>query len=67
MPEPRVFTQTFIDERVDLTGGVWKNCLFNGCVVELRAGQAGTVMDCVFEECQLVGDGWPGGMVFRLG
>lgn len=67
VPYRKTENQTFVDDYVDLTGGIWKGCRFDGCIVELRSGYTPTtIANCVFEECKLVGDGWPPGLPIPL-
>lgn len=62
----RTEAKTFVDDYVDLTGGVWKDCRFDGCILEMRAGHAPTtIANCTLEECMLVGDGWPRNLPLR--
>jgi hypothetical protein len=56
----------FVDARIDLTGRFVADCSFDGCILELRkvlgkAGQTTPFPGCVFNNCQLIGDGWPEG------
>lgn len=57
--------QRFFDTRIDLTGRFVADCVFDGCVLELRktpgAETAPAFPGCVFSNCQLIGDGWPEG------
>lgn len=53
---PYVIGRAFIDDYLDLTGGVWVRCTFDGCIVHL--GGLAIVSGCIFKNCKYTGD-WP--------
>lgn len=57
----QVRDQSFVDERIDMTGIDFVSCRFDGCVLLLnRTPGVETIIDrCRFLDCQHLGDDWP--------
>lgn len=55
--------ETFVDDLMDLSGGDYERCVFNGCILILDKakmhGKKTRLIDNRFEHCLLQGDGWP--------
>ena len=48
----------FTDEAVDITGQIYINAVFDGCIITCR-GHEPQIPGCIFTACQFIGDGWP--------
>ena len=49
---------TYVDHLIDLSGGDYRDCTFDGCICVL-APQRGTILiSNHFEDCFFEGDGW---------
>lgn len=57
--DQRQYESRYLDERIDVTGRTFCNCVFDGCVVERRPDPNTRLWGCLLTNCQLVGDGWP--------
>lgn len=56
--------RVFVDERLNMTGGTYLNCTFDGCVLEANPSEQVLHCECCeFRNCQLVGEAWPEWMV----
>jgi len=64
LPVSDFCNKIFVDVRIDLTGRFVADCTFDGCILELhkvlgKASRTGPLPGCVFNNCQLIGNGWP--------
>ena len=56
----QIVGMTFIDERLDLSHKAVIGCTFDGCIIEIKKAEPyGVLAICSFNDCLLVGEGWP--------
>lgn len=60
----------FLDERLNMTGGYFHKCMFDGCVLVCNQevpSIAVMLVKCTINECQFEGNGWPPWVLWNEG